>query len=121
MGKSLKEKMLELPKDQRESILEEADRLHKGYMTLQELRKAMGYTQEQLAEKLRLRQASIAKLEQRSDYKLSTLSSYVEAMGGSLSLMVEFPDWEPVSLDRNIDGGESAPKQRKKPQTLHNL
>ena len=39
MGKSLNEKLNELPEDRRERILAEADRLHDEYLTLQELRK----------------------------------------------------------------------------------
>ncbi len=37
-------------------------------------------------------------LEQRSDLLLSTLSGYVEAMGGKLSLTAQFPDRPPVAL-----------------------
>ena len=39
MGKSLNEKLNELPEDRRERIFAEADRLHDEYLTLQELRK----------------------------------------------------------------------------------
>ena len=88
----------ELPEARRERILAEADRLHAEYLTLQELRKAMKLTQEQLAEMLDIRQATIAQTEKRRDLMLSTLRSYVEAMGGKLSLTVEFPDRAPVSL-----------------------
>jgi hypothetical protein len=37
-------------------------------------------------------------LEKRSDLLLSTLRKSVEAMGGDLSLVAEFPDREPVVL-----------------------
>jgi hypothetical protein len=43
-------------------------------------------------------QEGISRIEHRSDLLLSTLRSYVEAMGGKLSLIVEFPDRKPVSL-----------------------
>ncbi len=36
--------------------------------------------------------------EKRRDFLLSTLRSYVEAMGGILRLVVEFPDRAPVTL-----------------------
>ena len=77
----------------------EADRLHAEYLTLQEIRKAKELTQTQLAEMLGIRQATVAQMEKRSDLMLSTLRSYIEAMGGKLNLMVEFPDRPPVSLD----------------------
>ena len=47
---------------------------------------------------LEIRGATIAQAEKRRDPMLSTLGSYFEAMGGKLSLTVEFPDREPVSL-----------------------
>jgi len=111
MGKSLNDKMNELPAARRERILAEADRLHTEYLTLQELRKAKKLTQVQLAEVLNIRQATIAQMEKRSDLMLSTLRSYVEAMGGKLSLMVEFPDRAPVSLE-GLGDTEEQPRKR---------
>ena len=99
MVKSLNDKLNELPKARRERIAAEAERMHSEYLTLQELRKAKKLTQTQLAETLNIRQATIAQMEKRSDLMLSTLRSYVEAMGGKLSLMVEFPDHKPVALE----------------------
>lgn len=98
MATPLSKILSELPEARRERILAGADRLHAEYLTLQELRKAMKLTQEQLAEMLEIRQATIAQTEKRSDLMLSTLRSYVEAMGGKLSLTAEFPDRAPVSL-----------------------
>ena len=98
MIEALNKKLSELPEARRERILAEADRLYAEYLTLQELRKAMKLTQEQLAEMLDIRQATIAQTEKRRDLMLSTLRSYVEAMGGKLSLTAEFPDRAPVSL-----------------------
>ena len=68
------------------------------YATLQQLRKARELTQVRLAELLGKDQVSISQLEKRTDMLLSTLRSYVEAMGGSLSLVVQFADGEPVYL-----------------------
>ena len=90
----------------RDRILAGADRLHAESLTLQELRKAKKLTQMQLAETLNIRQATIAQIEKRSDLMLSTLRSYVEAMGGKLSLMVEFPHGAPVSLEGFGDSEE---------------
>jgi len=39
-----------------------------------------------------------SKLEKRSDLPLSTLRKTIEAMGGRLSLVAEFPDRNPVVL-----------------------
>ena len=111
MGKSVKEKLNALPKARRKRILAEADRLHAEYLTLQDLRKARKLTQTQLAEVLNIRQASVAQMEKRSDLMLSTLRSYVEAMGGKLNLTVEFSDRGPVFLE-GFGDTEEPPKKR---------
>ena len=90
--------MARLAPDRRESIEAETERLYQEYLTLQELRKAKALTQTQLAETLGIRQATVAKMEKRSDLMISTLRNYVEAMGGRLDLVVEFPDRVPVHL-----------------------
>ena len=67
-------------------------------MTLRDLRKARKLTQVQLAKQLKITQDSVSRLEKRSDLLLSTLRKTVEAMGGNLSLVAEFPDRAPVVL-----------------------
>ena len=111
MGKSLTEKLNEFPVARRDRILAEADRLHAEYLTLQELRKARKLTQTQLAETLNIRQATVARMEKRGDLMLSTLRGYVEAMGGTLSLTVAFPDRAPVSLE-GLGDTEEPPRKR---------
>ena len=78
-------------------------------MTLQELRRARKLTQVRMARKLGVSQDGISKLERRSDLLLSTLRKTVEAMGGSLSLVAEFPDRDPVVLS-GIAEDEPGPK-----------
>ncbi|MDQ0469596.1 XRE family transcriptional regulator [Labrys wisconsinensis] len=75
-----------------------AERMAARYLTLQQLRKARDLTQVQLARILHKDQVSISQLEKRSDMLLSTLRSYVEAMGGRLDLVVQFEGREPVVL-----------------------
>jgi hypothetical protein len=60
-----------------------------------------------MAKLLHIDQAGISKIESRSDMLLSTLRSYVEAMGGSLRLVAEFPDGvaELSSLGEALDTG----------------
>jgi transcriptional regulator with XRE-family HTH domain len=67
-------------------------------MTLRELRKARKLTQVRIAKALGVTQDSVSRLEKRSDLLLSTLRKTIEAMGGSLSLVAEFPDCPPVVL-----------------------
>jgi DNA-binding XRE family transcriptional regulator len=67
-------------------------------MPLQQLRNARQMTQTRLAEVLEMDQGNISKLEQRTDMYLSTLRSYVEAMGGALEIRAVFPDGD-VKID----------------------
>lgn len=99
MARSLQDKLAALDPARRAAVEAEADRLHTEYLTLQDLRKAREMTQVQLAETLGIQQATVAKYERQSDLLLSTLRSYVHAMGGNLRLMVEFPGKAPVALD----------------------
>lgn len=66
---------------------------------LQTLRKAKRLSQTRMAELLNMRQDSVSRLERRSDLLISTLRSYIEAMGGSLKLMVNFPGQPSLFLD----------------------
>jgi DNA-binding XRE family transcriptional regulator len=67
-------------------------------MPLQQLRNAREMTQTRLAEVLEMDQGNISKLEKRTDMYLSTLRSYVEAMGGTLEIRAVFPDGD-VKID----------------------
>jgi len=51
-----------------------------------------------MARQLGISQDGISRLEKRSNLLLSTLRNYVEAMGGNLRLVAEFPDQPPVML-----------------------
>lgn len=84
------------------------------YQTLKDLRKARELTQVRMAELLGITQDNVSRLEKRSDVLLSTLRSYVEAMGGKLDLTVKFPDRDPVILDglTSVDEESPARKQR---------
>ena len=112
MGRTLQDKLGALDPARRERVEAEADRLHTEYLTLQELRKAKEMTQVQLAETLGIQQATVAKYERQSDLLLSTLTSYVRAMGGNLKLTVEFPGQEPVALEGLGDTEE--PRRRRR-------
>jgi|GEM_PF-409649 len=117
---SLKTKMQALDPERRQAIENEADRLQVEYLSLQELRKAQALTQAQLATHLGLQQATIAKYERQTDLLLSTLTSYVRAMGGSLKLIVEFPGKDAVALDGYAFGDrEHKAAARRKRSSVH--
>jgi DNA-binding XRE family transcriptional regulator len=98
MAKTLDEVMASLPPARRAAIEKRAAVLIAEEMTLRQLRKAHGRTQKKLAAALKISQDGVSRLEKRSDLLLSTLRSYVEAMGGKLTLVAEFPGSKPVAV-----------------------
>ncbi len=98
MSKTLDQKFNELAPDRRKKVEARAAALIAEEMSLRELRRAHRLTQKRMAAKLGIGQEGVSRLEQRSDLLISTLRSYVEAMGGSLSIIAEFPDRKPIVL-----------------------
>jgi len=93
----------------RKKVATRAAQLIAEEMTLQELRHARRLTQVHMAKQLGIGQDGVSKLEKRADLMISTLRKTVEAMGGSLSLVAEFPDRDPVVLS-GISGDEPESK-----------
>jgi DNA-binding XRE family transcriptional regulator len=96
--KTLDQKMKSIGPARRKKVEARAAGLIAEEMTLQELRQARKLTQVRMAKVLGISQDGVSRLEKRSDLLLSTLRKSVEAMGGNLSLVAEFPDREPVVL-----------------------
>src|SRR5260370_41414162 len=63
-------------------------------MALNELRQAMGITQERLAKALRIYQTGVSKVESRSELFVSTFRKTIEAVGGQLAIRAQFSGWE---------------------------
>jgi DNA-binding XRE family transcriptional regulator len=102
---TLKDKMKQLSPVQRKKVETRAAELIAEEMTLRELRHARKLTQVKMARTLGVTQDSVSRLEKRSDLLLSTLRKTVEAMGGNLSLVAEFPDRAPVVLSGIAEDG----------------
>ena len=98
MAITLKDKMKGLSAERRKKIEARAAQLISEEMTLQELRRARKITQVRMAKELGINQNGVSRIEKRSDLLLSTLRKAVEAMGGNLSLVAQFPDRKPVVL-----------------------
>jgi transcriptional regulator with XRE-family HTH domain len=69
-------------------------------MPLQKLRRARHLTQHNLAKILQVNQSEISKIENRTDVYVSTLASYVEAMGGRLEIRAIFPDDGAIKINQ---------------------
>lgn len=69
---------------------EMADADRRYAMGLAAVRHAFDLTQTELAERLGVSQANVAKIEKRSDLLVSTLRSYLGALGGEVRIVVSF-------------------------------
>ena len=98
MSRNIDEIIRQLTPRQRKKVEARAAQLIAEEMTLRQLRQACRLTQQKVAKSLRIGQEGVSKIERRSDLLISTLRDYVQAMGGQLSLVVEFPDRAPVVL-----------------------
>lgn len=103
-----------LPATRRRRIEARAKQLIAEELTRQQLRVALQRTQVEVAKALGINQDSVSRLEQGTDILLSTLRKYIEALGGHLSIVAEFPDHVPVRLPRIAD--EKAQRPVRKPR-----
>ena len=84
-------------------------------MSLQRLRKMIGKTQTAVAKRLKVGQDAVSKIETRGDMHVSTLRDFINAMGGELELIAQFPDRPPVRLEAL----GTASSHSKRPRTTH--
>lgn len=80
---------------------------------LSELRQARELSQEKLADRLHVRQASVSKLERKTDMYISTLRHFIQAMGGDLEISAVFPDGV-VKIKQFQDIDRAAPRGEKR-------
>jgi len=99
MATTLKQKMAKLPAKRRARVKARGEQIVAEEMSLQMLRKAMNKTQVDVAKALNVGQDTISRYEQRTDMLLSTLQSYVQAMGGQLDLIARFPNRKPLRVN----------------------
>lgn len=80
-----------MPERSQERIKKKLKQLRQE-MALSEVRKAMSLTQTDLAEVLHIKQAALARLENRTDMYISSLRKYITALGGELDIVARFPE-----------------------------
>ena len=72
-------------------------------LPLHDLRKARSLTQATLAATMDRSQGEVSQLERRTDCYISTLRSYIEAMGGELDIVARFQDGSVVKITQFHD------------------
>ncbi|MBF1164957.1 MAG: XRE family transcriptional regulator [Dechloromonas agitata] len=71
-------------------------------INLKSLRRHLGLSQNDLANRLQVSQPHIAQLESQTDMHVQTLQRYIAALGGSLLLAAQLPDGtHDIHLDSN--------------------
>jgi len=108
MPKTLQEKMAELEPKRRAKIEKLSAELIAREMTIRELRKQLQLSQEKLAAAMKITQDSLSRLEKRADFKVSTVRSCVEAMGGELHMICKFPKQPLIELTGFTEQQEEA-------------
>ena len=91
MAKPFKQLRDGLPTERKQKIEARTAELL-GSLRLAEIRQARKLSQDELAVKLKVRQAAVSKVENRDDLRISTLRRHIEAMGGKLLIQAEFPE-----------------------------
>lgn len=82
------------------AVRAEAAQANRAYaMGLALLRKAAELTQVELARRMGVSQDALSRMELPEDLLLSTLSSYLKAIGGSASVILRFADGREVSIE----------------------
>ena len=87
-------------------------------MPLQKLREARHMTQTNLATVMGISQSEVSKIERRADVYVSTLGSYIRAMGGKLEVNAIFPDGGIVKINQFEGIGEGDTAAGIKPEPL---
>ncbi len=79
-----------------------------------QLRQIAGKGQADIASALNIKQPSVSKIEKQTDMYLSTLRSYVEAIGGQLELTVKLPARPAVTIQHlgDVTSDEDEHKNR---------
>ena len=110
MTRNLNQVLATLPAKRRAKIERRASEL----ATPKDLRQQSNERRKSFAVSLGVGQDTISRIERRSDMLLSTLRRYVEAMGGKLELVAEFPDRPRMVIDKLTPAGSPTRTQSKR-------
>lgn len=95
---TLKELMAKRSPESKQRIVEKVDVLRRE-ISLSQLREELNISQIELAAAMGIKQPSVARMEQGdNDPRLSTISRYVKALGGEMSIDVTLPTGKRVAF-----------------------
>ena len=73
-------------------------------MSLLQIRRARGQTRRKIANELHMGQGDVSKLERRTDMYVSTLASYLQAVGADVEIRAVFPDGRAIKSRSFLKG-----------------
>jgi len=109
MGRTLNEMLDTLPEASRNRVDARYRQFKAEVESLRALRKVAGKAQADIAAALHIKQPSVSKIEKQADMYISTLRSYVEAIGGELELVVRLPSHPAMRLHHLGDAFTAPP------------
>jgi hypothetical protein len=112
MARNLNQVLADLPADRRARIDARYREMKAEIESLRELSRFVGKAQADVASALKIKQPSVSKIEQQTDMYLSTLRSYVQAIGGELDLVVRLPKRPALRLQHLSDAFKPVPGSR---------
>ncbi|RCS23840.1 XRE family transcriptional regulator [Phyllobacterium salinisoli] len=116
MGRNLNDFIATLPPEEQAAIDVRHQELKQEVEGLRELRQIAGKAQADIASALNIKQPSVSKIEKQTDMYLSTLRSYVEAVGGKLELTVTLPQRPTLRIHHLGDDSATPQKSARRPR-----
>jgi DNA-binding XRE family transcriptional regulator len=116
MGRNLNDFIATLPPEEQAAIDVRYQELKQEVEGLRELRQIAGKAQADIASALNIKQPSVSKIEKQTDMYLSTLRSYVEAVGGKLELTVTLPQRPALRIHHLGDDSGVPQKSARRPR-----
>ncbi len=110
MGRNVNRIIADLPPERQAKIEARYREIKDEVEGLRELRQVAGKAQANIAAALDIKQPSVSKIEKQTDMYLSTLRSYVQAIGGELDLVVRLPKRPALRLRRLSDAFTPTPE-----------
>jgi len=112
VGRNVNQVIADLPLERRARIDARYREMKDEVEGLRELRQVAGKAQADIANALNIKQPSVSKIEKQADMYLSTLRSYVEAIGGELDLVVRLPKRPALKMQHLGDISKISPEAR---------
>lgn len=101
---TLSEELNQLPQARKEIIAARTSEIRLEEITLQHLGEKLGLSQSELAASLELSETEISDLESGQGLELNTLRHVVNALGGTIEIIIKLPNKEPILMNLSESG-----------------